>query len=228
MTATAYENFDLLVTPIPGGYQARVLYSPAGEAAGDFPAPLTEAELAAFLKPFDVASPAAHSTLAPSPEELGVRLYRAAFSGQVGTCLQRSLDEAARRGVGLRIRLRLDKAAPELADWPWEYLHAPDRPDPFALSTATPIVRYIELDDPVQPLAASLPLRVLAIAANPKTLRPLDIEQEWTRLQKALGPLSEARADRTGAAATGHRPRASGSSARQARASAALHRPRLL
>ena len=93
--------------------------------------------------------------------------------------------------MGLRIRLRLDKAAPELADWPWEYLHAPDRPDPFALSTATPIVRYIELDDPVQPLAASLPLRVLAIAANPKTLRPLDIEQEWTRLQKAFGPLSE-------------------------------------
>lgn len=190
MTILTYENFDLLITRAPGGYQARVLNSPVSEAVRDFAAPFTEAELAALPGYFDRS---AGDLPLPSPELLGETLYRVALADQVGASLRRSLDEATRRGLGLRIRLRLDKTAPELADWPWEYLRAPDRPDPFALSITTPIVRYIELTEPAKPLVSNLPLRVLAVTASPGNLRPLDIEQEWARLQRALKPLSERR-----------------------------------
>lgn len=190
MTILTYENFDLLITRAPGGYQARVLNSLVSEAVRDFPAPFTDAELAALPGYFDRA---AGDLPQPSPERLGETLYRVALADQVGASLRRSLDEVTRRGMGLRIRLRLDKAAPELADWPWEYLRAPDRPDPFALSVTTPIVRYIELTEPAKPLVASLPLRILAVTASPGNQRPLEIEQEWARLQRALKPLGERR-----------------------------------
>lgn len=62
MTATTYENFDLLITRVPDGYQARVIYSPACEATGDFLPPFAEVDL-------------------------GRQLYHAVFDGPVGTCL---------------------------------------------------------------------------------------------------------------------------------------------
>jgi hypothetical protein len=189
MAASVYENFDLQISPAAGSYQARVIFSPTGEAAGEFSAPFTEADLRVFLRRFDPAASGSAPDRTATPQATGERLYRAVFAGPVGACLLRSLDEAARRGAGVRIRLRLDRAAPELADWPWEYLHAPGRPDPFALSTDTPIVRYIELAEPVKPLRANLPLRVLVVAASPRDLPALEIEQEWARLEAALAPL---------------------------------------
>lgn len=193
---TTYLNFDLLVdrSPIGSSYRARVIQSPAGEAVTDFSLPFTEDELANVG--WRTANGVRHLGAAPdgvSPaldlRGYGARLYGAAFAGRVGLCLRRSLDEAERRGVGLRIRLRLDAGVLDLAVLPWEFLFAPDLERFLALSDLTPIVRYIELDRPVQPLRAHLPLTIVAVISNPSDANPLAVESEWRRLQEALDPL---------------------------------------
>ncbi len=195
MTAT-YLNFDLLIDRGAQAqrYRARVIQSPAGEDSGDFSLPFTPDELVDFL--WRTAGDTRHLGAAPEESEsaldaraFGSRLYQAALAGPVGNLLRRSLDEADRRGVGLRIRLRLDRAALDLAELPWEFLFAPDLDRFLVLSDLTPIVRYIELDRPVQPLAVRLPLTVLAVVANPSDVPPLAVEREWQNLQAALDPL---------------------------------------
>ena len=106
-------------------------------------------------------------------------------------CLMRSLDEANRRGAGLRIRLRIDERLPALADLPWEYLYAPELVRFLALSDDTPLVRYLEVPRSAQPLPISPPLTVLAVLSNPQDVEPLAVEREWTLLQAALQGLEE-------------------------------------
>lgn len=178
---TACENFDLLIDRGPAGYQARVLRSLAGDAAVDFTLSL----------PTEVVQPIADGQ-AGTVEivQFGARLYEAAFGDAVGVCLLRSLDEAQRRGVGLRIRLRIDGGLPELGGLPWEYLYAPALHRFLALSDQTPVVRYLETAQPVLPLQTQPPLSVLAVLASPTDLPPLAVEAEWQRLQAALTDLA--------------------------------------
>ena len=106
----------------------------------------------------------------------------------MGGLLQRSLDDARRRGAGLRIRLRLTDV-PELADFPWEYLYVPETESYLALSDMTPIVRYLELPQSERTLRIAPPLRILAVVANPIN-RPLpDAETELAQVQNALHDL---------------------------------------
>jgi hypothetical protein len=67
------------------------------------------------------------------------------------------------QNAGLRIRLRL-KDAPELNDLPWEYLYDKALNRFFALSSETPLVRYLDLAESIRPLIVELPLRVLVIS----------------------------------------------------------------
>src|SRR5690349_5215162 len=110
----------------------------------------------------------------------GARLFDAVFPNEVRACLRSSLDEASNQGKVLRIRLRLTDA-PELADLPWEYLYNPALNRFPALSSETPIVRYLELPERIRPLAITPPLRVLAIIASPRNQAPLNVEREWSR-----------------------------------------------
>lgn len=191
-------NFDLFIDHRPAGrsYRARVIQSPAGEAVADFSLPFSTDELTDFLwrtnggvRNLGVAPDEAGAAL--DPRAFGTLLFAAAFAGPVGQCLRRSLDEAERRGAGLRIRVRLDADVLELADLPWELLFAPELGRFLALSDLTPIVRYIELDRPVQLLRAHLPLAVLAVISNPRGVAPLAVESEWQHLQDALDPLMQ-------------------------------------
>ena len=97
------------------------------------------------------------------------------------------------QGQGLRIRLRLDQGVPELADLPWEYLFPADLNRFLALSDETPLVRYLEVAEGVQPLRVTPPLTLLAIIANPSDAPPLAVEEEWRRLQTALAELQARR-----------------------------------
>ena len=107
------------------------------------------------------------------------------FLREAWGCLRRSLDKAQAQNQGLRIRLRLDPGVPELAELPWEYLFATDLDRFLALSDATPLVRYLEVAEGVQPLQVTPPLTLLAIIANPSDVPPLAVEEEWRRLQPA-------------------------------------------
>ncbi len=186
MTAPTFANFDLLIERGAQGYRARVIRSLAGEATGQFAWPFSESDRARY------AQGAANADALPTDaQEFGSRLFQAIFGGDVGICLRRSLDEALRRQVGLRIRLRFDRDVPELANLPWEYLYAEAEQRFLALSDATPVVRYLELSQAAPLLPVAPPLTVLAVLANPKGAPPLDVEREWGLLRQATADLTQ-------------------------------------
>jgi tetratricopeptide (TPR) repeat protein len=197
MAKRTYLNFDLLIYPDDNGYHARLLHSPVGEGATvQFALPFGEDELRAFLgvnlegmRHVRISTPANQASGSLTPQDFGERLFAAVFAGNISNALQRSLDEARRQQAGLRIRLRLDANAPGLAALPWEYLYAKPPLGFLALSDRTVLLRYVELDQPPQPLQATLPLHVLAVVANPTDLPQLDVEGEWRQLEQALQPL---------------------------------------
>jgi hypothetical protein len=70
---------------------------------------------------------------------------------------------------------------------PWEYLYDPKPRDRFfALSIRTPIVRFPELPEPIRPMPASRPLRLLVMIGSHAGL---NVDRERERMQKALGDL---------------------------------------
>ena len=88
---------------------------------------------------------------------------------------------------GLRVRLRID--VPKLHDYPWEFLYNAHLNQFLALSKDTPVVRYLELPYPVQPLTVQPPLNILVMIASPEGFPKLNVEEEWKRLSNALAPL---------------------------------------
>ncbi|MDQ5850570.1 MAG: CHAT domain-containing protein [Chloroflexota bacterium] len=190
-----YLDFDLLIEHTASGYRAHVLNSPAGQAAAGFPAPFSAQELRNFRKGLGRGGRVARSLSWDEPEaatataeEFGGRLFATVFAADVRNCLLRSLDEAQRQGAGLRIRLRLSDVS-ELADVPWEYLYDATAQRFLCLSTQTPVVRYLELPERVQPFRVKPPLRILVMIASPADYPQLDVEREWRQLCVALDDL---------------------------------------
>ncbi len=105
-------------------------------------------------------------------------------------CLRSSIDATSRDGAGLRLRLRLAEV-PELADIPWEYLYYQPLNRFLALSSETPIVRYLDLPEKIQSLAVKPPVRILVMISSPQNYRKLDVKKEWAKLQQALGDLEK-------------------------------------
>ncbi|HVI83699.1 MAG TPA: hypothetical protein VNA86_00170, partial [bacterium] len=148
MEELAYLDFDLSIQREQGGYRARA-DSPAGQAAVTFTLPFSDLELENFL--LRVGRTRRGTRRIDSPEvtaakAFGERLFSSVFAGEVRGCLRSSIEEARRRGGGVRIRLRLADA-PELADLPWEYLYNPNLNRFLSLSTETPVVRYLDLPE---------------------------------------------------------------------------------
>jgi hypothetical protein len=188
----SYADFDVSVERSEGGgFRARVLDSPAGQATGEFTMPFSDMEIENFL--LRVGRPTRGTRRLESPEmeavrAFGGRLYDALFRGDLELSLRRSLDEAERTDRGLRIRLRLNEV-PELANLPWEYLFN-GRADRFlVLSAWTPIVRYVDLPSSIEPLTVDGPIRILALISSPRDYPALDVDQEWDRCREALAPL---------------------------------------
>lgn len=117
-----YETFELRIQPgLHDAYEAVVTRSLAGDGRVGFTLPFSQTELDAHLGQTLGASRhfGAAGEEANGPGDLpdsGAQLYQAAFSGTVGACLVRSLDQARQAGAGLCIRLRIADRLPELAD----------------------------------------------------------------------------------------------------------------
>ena len=194
MTAasTPHESFDLLIEPLDGDeYLARVVSSPGGEASERVRFVPSGEEIERLdselgrrrrgLRRFE-------SMEIEALRAFGGVLFDAFFAGDVGACLERSRAEVARRGLGLRLRLRLTEV-PELAELPWEFLYD-TRQDLFlSRSSELPLVRYQELPEPVRPLTVTPPVRVLAVAASPSNYSSIGVEEEWSELKRTLAPL---------------------------------------
>ncbi len=117
------------------------------------------------------------------------------FEELVGSTSVRDVYTTARHdasvaGRGLRLTLSL-RAAPELASIPWEFLY--DRPRFLAQHVNSPVVRFVDLENPPPPLRMQAPLRVLGMVSRPKDdeLATLDAEEEQAALERSLRPLIE-------------------------------------
>jgi CHAT domain-containing protein len=180
-------NFD---ASSRGGFRARVLKSPFGEGVVRFSLPAVAD--AASQDPPGVSRDIGHQAVAATagarpPLEIGTELFRSVFQGQVRTLLDKSRGQLEiSPNLGLRLKIKLDPSDEEtgaLADLPWELLCDGETEDFFALSRQTSLVRYLDVPRSSQPIPFTPPLRILAVAASPRSLPPLDLEEEARRLE---------------------------------------------
>jgi outer membrane protein assembly factor BamD (BamD/ComL family) len=190
-----YLDFDLEIGIGTGrNYPVAVLDSPAGEARGSMHFPfdtlVLENRLLTLQNALLRSGGPRRRTLSPEEQavqDFGRELFEALFIPEVRSCFDVSLREADQQRKGLRLKLRIQ--SPEMAVLPWEYLYHPGQAEYVSLSTRTPIVRYLEMPQRIQPLAVTPPLRILGMIASPSDLPFLDVEREKERIERAIGDL---------------------------------------
>ena len=167
--------------------------SSEGEAREEMRFPFDERELKERLQALEIALLRSGSTRRRlgtredrTVQEFGRTLFEALFVGDIRARYERSLREARRQEKGLRLKLHI--GPPELAVLPWEFLYDPER-DYLVLSSTTPLVRYLDLPQPVERLSVSPPLRILGMVASPLGLDPLDVEHEKRLVEEATQDL---------------------------------------
>jgi hypothetical protein len=192
METLTYLDFELAIDGAPErGYEAAVLHSPAGEARASFVLPFDESTQAQQLADLEDAllGLQGDGKSAAAVRGFGAALFDALFTGDLLSLYDRSLQAAASANQGLRIKLRIN--VPSLAILPWELLYDTRDGEFVSLSRQTPLVRYVELAQPVQTLYVKPPLRILAMVALPAEAPALDVAREKTRLIEALRPLEQ-------------------------------------
>jgi hypothetical protein len=191
-----YLDFELEVREGGPREYPLTVRSPAGEAQAEMRFPFDEWELKDRLQALEIALLRSGGTRRriPSPEEhtvqdFGRGLFESILVGDVRTRYEMSLSEARRQGKGLRLKLRIHP--PELAVLPWEFLYDAERDRYPSLSSNTPLVRYLDLPQPVEPLRVSPPLRILGMVTSPLGLDPLDVGHEKRLVEEAIRGLRE-------------------------------------
>ncbi|MDP9119818.1 MAG: SAVED domain-containing protein [Acidobacteriota bacterium] len=197
-----YDEFEIELRSVAGGYEARALTTPCGRAAAPFVLPFDPEKLPGLLAELERRVRAgSHGgrdlTWEGEPpeepldlEELGRTLFAALFTGEVARRFRESLVQAqaptGRPGSrGLRIRLTFDQAEDLalLATLPWELIL--DDRQYLTLHRLTPIVR--SHNRPTSPLPpAEAPLRALLVDSRPTDLPSLDIGGEMDRIRASL------------------------------------------
>jgi hypothetical protein len=195
------EYLDFVVRVGPGDgpmYPVSAACPPLGEGRGTCHLSDAATEAAALrtalLASRNLARPApsapAAGPRADLARRLGERLFGALMTGTVRDLYERAQNEAEHHGQELRLKLILDGQA--LQALPWEFLYDPRPGQGFLCLSNKSIVRYLELVQRIQPLAVHPPLRILALAAAPSDLPPLDIAGERQRMEAALAGLIRA------------------------------------
>jgi hypothetical protein len=128
---------------------------------------------------------------------VGTVLFEALFAGEMGELYRRCQDELRQdERRGLRLRLIFDpgdrEASAYLARLPWEVLFDPRELWFVARRRGIPVVRDLTWREPLAPVKASLPLRILLVDAAPRGMRALDLKTERERLHEALAALEQA------------------------------------
>jgi hypothetical protein len=183
-------DFELQIGLGVAGSYLVVARAPGGEASTTMRWSLTPAELdcqLAVIKDKVLVSSAVVRRASTEDEqpvrELGRRLFEALIADDVQALYVASRQRARENGGGLRLVLRV--RPPELARLPWEFLFDPGRQDYLGLTM--PLVRYLQVLAPRQPLQVSAPLRILGMVARPGDQHALDGGEEQQRLQGCIG-----------------------------------------
>jgi tetratricopeptide (TPR) repeat protein len=190
-----YLDFDLEIGLGSGRkYPISVVHSPAGEAREIMRFPFSELMLENRLQALQITllrsgGNRRHvlSLEEQAVQDFGRDLFAALFTGEVRSRYDVSQREAAGQDAGLRLKLRVQ--SPVLAVLPWEFLYDPRQAEYVCLSHHTPMIRYLELPQVIQPLTVTPPLRILGMVASPRDLAPLDVEREKQRMGKAIKDL---------------------------------------
>lgn len=197
MPSSSYLDFELEIGPAEDGvYPVVVLHSPAGEGRTKMRFPFDGPTLTNRLQALEIAllrSSGVRRRVATREEEIvqdfGRQLTDALLAGKVRTLFDLSRREAYEKDVGLRLKLRVQ--APDLSVIPWEFLYDEQEDEYLALARSTPIVRYLELPQPLKPLTVTPPLKILGMIASPRDQDMLDTGRERKRLEDAIAPLEK-------------------------------------
>ena len=196
-----YVDVTVEIGPPQSNVYPVTVSSDAGDARGSFSLPFEVAELKAYLanpplvvqRDFDSQGQTASAPVL-YPKELGQRLFNALFTGTVRRCYDRSRGRAEAQQKQVRLVLKIDPD--ELAVLPWEFLYDADegRSDDLCYVSLSniPIVRYPRVLSNKEPLAIQPPLRILGMAAIPKSLTHLDVKAEQQKVETALKDLTAA------------------------------------
>ncbi|MHB1024383.1 MAG: CHAT domain-containing protein [Desulfobacteria bacterium] len=193
-----YVDFEVEIEQGSGReYPVAVLRSPAGEARESMYFPFDELALKNHLQALQIAllrSGGKHRSVLSNEEQtvqnFGQSLFDALLTGEVRSRFDVSRQRAVEQGKGLRLKLRIQ--SPRLAALPWEYIYDKRGGEYLSLSRDTPLIRYLELPTPIQPLNVTLPLRILGMIASPSDLPALDVEREKQRMEEAIRDLRTA------------------------------------
>ncbi|KRC98174.1 MULTISPECIES: CHAT domain-containing protein [unclassified Streptomyces] len=173
----------------PDGYRIDVT-SPAGEDT--LVAAIDAHELLERLPSLEAAvlGSAAHSRSIGTGMELpamevGGTLFESVFQSGIKALYLSSRQKAQEHGQRLRMVLRV--RSPELAALPWELLY--DEKLGGYLCLHHPVIRHVEMLEPVAPLRVEPPLSILGMVSLPGALTPLEAETEQEGLSTALKPL---------------------------------------
>lgn len=180
-------------------YRVRITSFDGRRAEATLQLPFTLADLAGVVAgAADVSRKSSDdepaSTGTKTPKEFGEALFRALFTGDVRSILDKAIGVADdRQNTGLRLRLSMnlgDAGMTEVASIPWELLRDPSDPaTPLVLSSRRLLVRSLDVPLPSEPHPFEKPLRILVVIANPKGTAPLRLEEERARIEKAWGQL---------------------------------------
>src|SRR5438093_2858563 len=193
----SYLDFELEVGRGEGGdYPVAVIHSPAGEVRATMRFPFDGPTLTNRLQALEIALLRSSGTRRRAVtheeqivEKFGRELSDALFAGEIRTLFDVSRREAFDQDLGLRLKLRIQ--APELAVIPWEFLYDEREGEYLALARGTPVIRYLELPQPIKPLTVTPPLQILGMIASPRDQDALDTERERKRLETAVKPLQD-------------------------------------
>ena len=193
--AIQYLDFDIEIGKGDGFQYPVSAHALGGDASEQLVLPFDSNELERYLEKLTMAllaSATAHQQL--SPEELEVRqfgekLFQALFTPGVLGVYNTSLALAQTQGKGLRIRLNI--LADDLSRLPWEFLFDPVKKTYLCRSKYTPVVRYLNSPQMLQPMEVKLPLQILGMLSSPSGLRTLDVAREKANLEQALQPLTQ-------------------------------------
>ena len=186
-----YLNFDLEISPGSGNVYPTAVRLPAGAVSGAMRFPFDRQTLELYLSKLEAAllrSRAVRRQVMLPQEtvirDFGAALFDALIVGDLRALYDQQRAKARQQGMGVRIRLLVE--APDLATLPWEYLRDPREADFLCLSPHTPLVRYVRIPQPMEPIKVQPPLRILGMVASPSDQDPLDVAGEKERLSAAL------------------------------------------
>jgi MinD-like ATPase involved in chromosome partitioning or flagellar assembly len=184
-------DFDLHVRRESGGAFLETVRSPAGEAEQRIELPMAELErlLDEFAQSLTFVGEAMREPVAARDvaRALGGLLFRSFFAGETRSRYDMSREQAKATNAALRVRVRTTDQA--LNGLPWELLYDERSGQHLSLSSATPLIRYVDLSEPVGPMAAPRPIRILGVIAAPPDQPALNARHERQRIENALSKL---------------------------------------